>query len=64
MSHLAPTLKVDITLAPKTQHEYYIGVYLKLNPEWNLLGSLMDLVKVQSDSLTALKPTISYIVNR
>ena len=34
----------------------------KLNPEWNLLGSLMDLVKVQSDSLTALKPTIRYIV--
>ena len=31
--------------------------------EWDLLGSLMELTKVQSDSLTALKPTISYIVN-
>ena len=31
--------------------------------EWDLLGSLIKLVKVQSDSLNALKPTISYIVN-
>merc|ERR1712107_665011 len=31
--------------------------------EWDLLGSLMELTKVQSDSLSALKPTISYIVN-
>jgi len=30
--------------------------------EWDLLGSLTELVKVQSDSLTALKPTISYVV--
>jgi len=31
--------------------------------EWDLLDSLKELVKVQSDSLTSLKPTISYIVN-
>jgi len=31
--------------------------------EWNLLEEMMDLVKVQSDSLASLKPTISYIVN-
>jgi len=32
--------------------------------EWDLLDSLKELVKVQSDSLTSLKPTISYIVNK
>merc|ERR1712130_82270 len=32
--------------------------------EWDLLESLKELVKVQSDSLSALKPTISYIVNK
>ena len=32
--------------------------------EWDLLDSLKELVTVQSDSLTSLKPTISYIVNK
>ena len=37
--------------------------YRSFFSEWDLLGSLIKLVKVQSDSLSALKPTISYIVN-
>merc|ERR1712130_819071 len=60
-------------------HESHIQIYMedlleemkKLNEtfnadieEWDLLDSLKELVKVQSDSLSALKPTISYIVNK
>ena len=37
--------------------------FIAVVSEWDLLGSLIKLVKVQSDSLNALKPTISYIVN-
>ena len=37
--------------------------YRSFFSEWDLLGSLIKLVKVQSDSLNALKPTISYVVN-
>ena len=41
--------------------------YYKINnlylPEWNLLEKMIGVVKVQSDSLKSLKPTISYIVN-
>ena len=40
----------------------YCIVEFTLFPEWGLLGNLTELVKAQSDSLTALKPIISYIV--
>jgi len=54
MSHSAVTLKVlSNTFCFLEKHLL----------EWDLLGSLMELTKVQSDSLSALKPTISYIVN-
>ena len=37
-------------------------VEFTLFTEWGLLCNLTELVKAQSDSLTALKPMISYIV--
>ena len=55
MSHSALTQRV-------TCGNFAIG-FIAAFSEWDLLGSLIKLVKVQSDSLNALKPTISYIVN-
>ena len=58
--------KLNVTFSADTEgnmRKFRNMLYRSFFSEWDLLGSLIKLVKVQSDSLNALKPTISYIVN-
>ena len=58
--------KLNVTFSTDIEGTFKYFCFLdktKYVLEWDLLGSLMELTKVQSDSLTALKPWISYIVN-